>query len=84
MPRSHGGHRSLTVLRNPEPEPRPASCRVCGDRRVVAVVRLLDPAISGSGRVRCPHCAASPGEMPIPIYTYSPYSGDLPEGGDAA
>ena len=37
---------------------------------VVAVVRLLDPAISGSGRVSCPHCAATPGEMALPIYDY--------------
>ena len=75
--RRHGGHRSLTVLRHPEP--CPTSCRVCGDRRVVAVVRLLDPAVSGSGRSRCPHCAMTPGETPVPIYTY-PMRDETPKG----
>lgn len=47
-------------------------CAVCDDRRAVAVVRLLDPDIAGSGRSRCPHCSPcrSQGETAIPIYDY--------------
>lgn len=45
-------------------------CRVCDGRRVVQVVRLLDPAIAGSGRSRCPHCSATRDENPLPIYDY--------------
>lgn len=86
MPRPHGGHRSLTVLRKPDPQPEPTvgPCLVCDDRRVVLIVRSLDPALTGGGPSQCPKCCGSVVRPPIPIYTYSPYSGDLPEGGDAA